>query len=372
MKLIYILNQRLPTEKAYGIQVVQMCRAFARAGVRVELLLPTRRNQLTDEVLRYYKVPEVFTVSRVRSPDIYFPGVLDRIAFWLKMSISAVRLVATAVRHKPDVVYCREEQIAILSALVGKSVILELHNFSANRLLLYWAFRSLGVRLVCITHTLVEQMKSHSFPGDRVVVAPDGFDPAMFEELPGRADARRLAHLPEGLPIVLYAGHLYPWKGVDTLAQAAPKIDGLVIFVGGTEADIARMKSVYGHIPNIMFVGHRPHGEIPMWLRAADVLVLPNSAKEVISARYTSPLKMFEYMASGTPIVASDLPSVREVLNTENAFLVQPDDPEALAGGATEVLSGLSSRQRSTQALSRVGAFSWERRAEAILRFIAR
>lgn len=118
-------------------------------------------------------------------------------------------------------------------------------------------------------------------------------------------------------------------------------------------------------------VGHRPHQEIPYWLKAADVLVLPNSAKEKISRFYTSPLKLFEYMASGTPIVASDLPSIREVLNEKNAVLVKPDSPEFLTAGIMKVLENpYLSDKISKQAFQDVQNYTWEKRAEKILRFI--
>ena len=114
-------------------------------------------------------------------------------------------------------------------------------------------------------------------------------------------------------------------------------------------------------------VGHRPHGEIPYWLKAADVLVLPNSGKEDISKYWTSPLKMFEYMASGRPIVASDLPSIREVLNGENAILVEPDNPEKLAGGIKAILQNNQLSDRiSIKAVLDVQEYSWTKRVQKI------
>jgi glycosyltransferase involved in cell wall biosynthesis len=104
---------------------------------------------------------------------------------------------------------------------------------------------------------------------------------------------------------------------------------------------------------------------MPLWQKAADVLVLPNTAKEEISARYTSPMKLFEYMASGTPVVASRLPSIVELTGEQRATLVEPDDPQALASGIKSVLAG--GEARSAHALAWVRDHAWQERAVRIL-----
>ena len=82
----------------------------------------------------------------------------------------------------------------------------------------------------------------------------------------------------------------------------------------------------------VHFTGTVPHKAVPFHLAAGNLIALPNSAEQEISARYTSPLKLFEAMASNRPIVASDLTSLREVLTDDkNAVLVPPDDKHALA-----------------------------------------
>ena len=102
------------------------------------------------------------------------------------------------------------------------------------------------------------------------------------------------------------------------------------------------------------------------------MIVLPNSARSEISARYTSPLKLFEAMASGRPIVASDLPSLREVLRDDvNAVLVAPDDPGALAAGLSRVFSDEPLRRRlAGQARREVEPFDWSARGVAVARFL--
>jgi SAM-dependent methyltransferase len=177
---------------------------------------------------------------------------------------------------------------------------------------------------------------------------------------------------------VLYAGHLYVWKGVDVLAKAAALLpdNARVIFVGGIDHDIRAFRERFANGENeiaakIVVAGRRPHELIPYYLKAADVLVLPNSARRDISRLYTSPLKLFEYMASGTPIVASDLPSIREILNENNSVLCAPDNPVVLAATISKILNdgGLSAKI-SVQALSDVIEHTWDKRAAAIVDFI--
>ena len=121
----------------------------------------------------------------------------------------------------------------------------------------------------------------------------------------------------------------------------------------------------------VEFIGWRKHSLIPLYLRAADLLVLPNKKDGDLSEFYTSPLKMFEYMAAGKPIIATDLPSLREVLNEQNAFFVVPGDSVALARGITMVLNNAMLADRiSRQALQEVKNYTWDIRAQQILDFI--
>ncbi|HEV2125417.1 MAG TPA: glycosyltransferase family 4 protein, partial [Chloroflexota bacterium] len=174
----------------------------------------------------------------------------------------------------------------------------------------------------------------------------------------------------------VYTGHLYRWKGAHTLALASQRLgeDALVYIVGGTPADLRNFRSFVAaeQLDSVRVVGHVPPADVPCWLAAADVLVLPNSAKEAISARYTSPLKLYEYMASERPIVASRLPSLKEVLrHGENAWLVPPDDPAALADGVRHLLEASDlARALAKQAYLDVQGKTWDARAKRIAAFV--
>jgi glycosyltransferase involved in cell wall biosynthesis len=191
--------------------------------------------------------------------------------------------------------------------------------------------------------------------------------------LPGKAEARRRLSLPLEQHIAIYNGHLHTWKGAGTLAQAAQFLpqDFLLLFMGGTDEDIEKFKKEYGADQRIAIIGRKGDEERPLYLRAADVAVLPNTGKDQISASYTSPLKLFGYMAAGTPIVASDLPSIREVLSEKTAFFAQPDDPASFAKVlAHVVIHPTEAQMRAKTARSEVEQYEWQKRSGYILDFL--
>ena len=141
--------------------------------------------------------------------------------------------------------------------------------------------------------------------------------------------------------------------------------------MGGTEYDISRFKKKSEEIGliNAVFLGYKSHNEIPQYLKAADCAILTGKKSESISGKYTSPLKMFEYMASGCPIVAQDLPSFREVLNEENSLIVSAEDSKALAEGINEVFNNAELAARiSRKALEDVQKYTWPKRVRKIIR----
>ena len=121
----------------------------------------------------------------------------------------------------------------------------------------------------------------------------------------------------------------------------------------------------------LRFVDRVPNTEVPLWIRACDVVTIPWPWTE-FSAYYTSPMKLFEYMAAGVPIVATDLPSIHEVLrHGENAWLVEPGNSEALAEGIHAVIENPELAKRLAEhARQEVEKYTWERRAASILSFL--
>jgi glycosyltransferase involved in cell wall biosynthesis len=153
-----------------------------------------------------------------------------------------------------------------------------------------------------------------------------------------------------------------------------PDAHGLIVGGHPAEPDLGRLERLAADLGlggRVRFAGQVEPARVATLLDDADVLVLPNTATS-ISARYTSPLKLFEYLAAGKPIVASDLPAFREVLQDGiTAVLVAPGDGAALGRGIRRLLddAGLAARL-ARAAFDAAADYSWDRRAERLERVL--
>ena len=381
MRLLCLSNQRLPTEKAYGRQIFKMCLNLSQiSGVDLELVYPHRENQIKESFLEYYGIKEGLKVSRIMAPDFHLPGRLEIVAFSIKSLLSALALARATLSRNPDVIYSRDELPLYILSFFRKNLVFEAHNMQRPRIFMYNRFRKRRVKLVTITKALKDDFIKADFKPENILVAPDGVDADVINKEENsssdKESARRVLNLPSDKKIVVYAGSLFRWKGVFSFVDAAKLLSDVVfIIVGGDErGDEIELRQYIAanHIENFKITGYIKSEEtIRNYIATADVLALPNTAKDRISERYTSPLKLFEYMAARRPIVASNLPSLREVLNEGNSVLVKPDDALALADGIRRILSDDSLALGIAQkAFEDVKKYSWKERAEKILKFI--
>ena len=178
---------------------------------------------------------------------------------------------------------------------------------------------------------------------------------------------------------VVWVGTLQFWKGVSTLLQALSKVPELRLkIVGGgkseTEQRVRQEIAKLGLEGRVELTGRVPQTDIPSHVKNAACAVHPLPPDHSISARFTSPLKVFEYMAMGLPIVAADVPSVREVLsNGKNARLYEGGNVEALATALTEVCSDVDLAARlSKQSVQDAADFTYKGRAARLIELFTR
>ena len=391
MKFLYIANARIPTEKAHGLQIVKMCEAFAQQGLNVQLIVPFRRQSAqmrqVESVWEYYEVATPFALKRLPSPDfIHLQRILPTrlmLVFYMLQSL-VFGAMATVVTLKAEGAYYTRDWYALFALALtkrwhGKPIFFEAHAMhgASQPTLLRWLLRHID-GLIVITQALQTYYEQFGMASDKILTAPDGIDAhRLRQQMPTKEAARIQLGLPIGAPIVCYTGHLFRWKGVYTLAEAMRHLpeNYWLYIVGGMADDRQALQQFIAEqqLPRIVLTGHVPYSMVPRYLAAADVLVLPNSGTATISRECTSPLKLFEYMAARRPIVASDLPSLGEILRHEqNAYLVEPDNPYMLARDILRVMRDHALGERIVNAAyTDVQAYTWELRAKRICSFIA-
>lgn len=374
--LFLIFHGRFPSEKAASLFAAKSSEAFANERYNVVLLVPRRLGVSRNDPYNFYGIRKNFRTVYLPTLDLFEVPIISRTAFYVSLIVFSFSvLIYIIIRSdRPDIIYSNEHLPLFLTSFIRKNTFYEVHDMpERNRFFYTLLFRRIKGMIATNRWKLENIARIFKIPHTKLFYEPNAVEISDFDIITTKEEARGKLGIKFQMPVVLYTGHLYGWKGVDILARATEILSGhiSVYVVGGTDKDTARFKEKFGHIPNLHIVGYRSHTEIPLWQKAADVVVLPNTAREDISKYYTSPMKLFEYMASRRPIVATNIPSVREIVDNSNAVIVNPDDPEAMAKGIMGVLENNDFVKAITEkAYQDVGFHTWEKRAKRVSGFI--
>lgn len=369
-----VFHGRFPGEKAGSLFVGKSAEAFAAAGLEVELIAPRRYDRIQATPAQYWGLQDNFRVRYLPIIDLFSVPFLRHIAFFVSIATytPVVFFYLLFTRRAGDIVYSNEA-FPLLPASFLAPVVYELHDFPQR---LFWWYRMLFRRaaLIVSTNQWKRDQLAEKFhvPAEHILVERNAVDAVGIDDA-SKSEARAKLGLDAAARYVVYTGQFYPWKGTDTLAEAAESVpDAQFVFVGGVDADFARSQARWQHVKNIRFTGQVPHSEAALWQKVADVLVVPNTAKEEISAHYTSPMKLFEYMASGNPIVASDIPSIREVVDDKIVYFAEPDNAESFAQAIGKALTDPQALEHAVRASTLAREHTWEKRAARIRAAIER
>jgi glycosyltransferase involved in cell wall biosynthesis len=315
LKLCYLSSSRIPSRSANSVHVMKICEAFAAQGHSVTLF--AKKSSSGEEPFSFYGVVPSFALR-------FMPNLMGwRRTLWLR-----ARLTAQVRALRPDVVYGRNARALLAVSRLRFPIVFEAHllpTSSGRRSVQEQLFASPRFcRLVVISELLAQDYR-REFPDldpERVVVAHDAASPPPEgAALPIERDRLRVG----------YVGHLYPGKGMETieaLAHRCPWADFHV--VGGMDEDLKRWESRVAELPNLTLHGFVPHGMLDEHMQTFDVVLAPYGQKVSVKSgsfgaeRWMSPLKIFEYMSYGKAMVATDLPVIREVLESRKNALLAP------------------------------------------------
>ncbi len=371
-KIYYVANARFPTEKAHGIQMAKMIEAMVGSGADIEVIAPKRG--AGGDAKEFYGLRRQISVTKLPVLNTYASG---KLGFWAASISFAwgywLFLVWKKVRGEKFIVYTIDiDQFSFFMVpFIGVPYFVEVHDAKKNGFFFNQLFqKASGVVVInsLIKETLIEEFK---LCGNKIIVHPNGIDLAQFDLNISRSDAKSRLQLLAGEKIALYVGKFYEWKGMDILAEAAKKTPEIKFYlVGGSKNDLIKATKVEHWPENIICAGQRDFKEIPLWLKAADALLVLGTRKNEYSFKHTSPMKMFEYMASHTPIVASATPAILQIAGSAEVVFYEPDNAGALAEKIRHTMSNApETKFLADAAYKKVKMFSWDKRATSVLEF---
>lgn len=370
MKIACLTPSRIPASTANSIQAVKAAHALAALGHEVRLYFPGTQSVSWDELVDNYELSTRFEVcplrtdARLKRYDLVWKGLNE------------------AGKWPADLVYTWLPQAAWLAGKRKMPAVLEMHDrltgFAGPWFFRWFLGQKTKKRLLVITRALqkvLEKQIKEAINPQILRVAPNGVDPERYLDLPDAAAARDFLDLPPRFTAV-YTGHFYAGRGMSLLFELAGKLPEVsFLWVGGKPEDVqswqARVDSV--GLKNVILTGFVPKMQLPLYQAAGDVLLMPYEnaiagSSGGNSAEICSPMKMFDYLATGRVILTSDLPVLHEVLNYGNAVFCPPMNVDSWAQSIRQMQSDPEqNRMLARQARQDAALYSWQNRARLAL-----
>lgn len=367
MKIYYIANARMPTEKAHGIQIAKMCEAFIEAGADLTLVVSSRGSGSLEES---YGLTQKIPVRRLPVLDLQSFGPTG-------YRLTAFQFACGALFFLWGKVFLRERFIVYTVDMdpfsyapliwVPRPVFGEMHGVKKPRILVRSFFKRAGI--IATNHLIGEKLaRTFNLPPARVCIEPNGVDESLLQDTRSKEEARRRLGLPLDGSFALYVGRFYAWKGLEILADAAKHSSLPIYLAGGTREEYERVTKRSGE--SLHFAGARPVMEVPLWLAAADVLLVLGTAQNEDSYRHTSPMKIFEYLAAGRPVVASKTPANSSIMGEDTTFWYESDNARSLAQAIREAYASPEAPAKVAAGRVLAVAHTWRQRAGRILAYM--
>ena len=349
MKLAYIYPESLPDTKARAISVMQTTAALQNV-VDATLLFEEGNN---SKVIKKYWKPLKKSIGPFRSNKVFHLNLKRHInkhpydVYYVRHLKSAAFLLKYR-KHAKIIFECHE----IFS--VSNPKVLEIEKFVYEN----------ADGLVFINETLEKEFMKR-------------FD---IEKLPRKVIHNgcnfRLPYIEKdfsSIDSMIYVGNFYPWKGVDFLIESLPHLPGMrldIVGDGDRKSQLDQKAKALGVEERVVFLGYKTQNEIKELLSKRALAVIPNT----VSAYnfFSSPIKLYEYMAASSLVLASDMPTIQEIIqHKKNGFLFETGNMDSFVKVVKKILNmdPKELKKVTYNAYETSKSFTWENRACQIADF---
>lgn len=363
VRIAYVTNVRLPSERAHGHQVARVCDALAQLGHEVTIFAPFRKNVIKEDYWTFHKANRNVHLKFVGTVDFIDSCIPKFLQIHVLNWFFARALAKEISKDRFDVIYTRTPALLRILLSTGVHTVMELHTLPNVGQEKFVELCNRCALVVCLTTPMQKELARWGVEEKKTLAEGDAVDlekfasaQAMIVDCPrpfiGYAGQIESMGLSKGIPDLLDAMKIVS-KGTCLVAGAPPKNHSLL-----------RRLSNSPHVEYLSFVEN-----VPSLLAACDVLVYPAPhSNHPFYNRDTSPLKIFEYMAAGKPIVTADLPPIRDVLDESMAYFCKPGDSKDLARAIKEVMDHPEeAAKRAAKARKHVEHYTWDKRMQRIL-----
>ena len=362
-KIFYISDFSLPNMSAYTLHVLKMCDAFSETGYGVKLLIPyTSKDYLLERIKEDYLLKSFFDIKG------FFKSKIKR-NFLTLLLFTYKLLKFIKINKNPHLIISRSVIPALLLSIFGEKILLEIHTEPKGLTkIIFFILRSLNfnknLKFILIHKNLNKKLKLKD---------------KSFITLDDCVDLRDFKHKNEKMNSCVYTGSFVKGKGVETIINIASKLPNINFTLYGNiktldknlHKDILKKK-------NIIFNDFVNYKEITKILPENRILLMPYEEKVGVLidnldvSDYISPLKLFDYLASGSVIIASKKDAYSHILkNKYNCFLAESTDPIEWVNIINTVLSETEMVKKiQKNSIESVKTYSWLNRVKKIVNFL--
>ncbi|MEE1896847.1 glycosyltransferase family 4 protein [Flavobacterium rakeshii] len=372
MKILYTTFNTFPSNSANSVHILNMAMELKKRSQSFVLFVPNR-----------------YKCTKLKSSGLEIDAIDSNIRYGaytnpqkLGMLFFVFHLLFFSIQYKPDFIICRHIFSSVLLSFFNKKTFLELHVLpKGSNLLLLKYLKNRNLKLITISNVLKNDLKKI------------GLDSNVLHDCANIVDDSKIAEVElngKQKISVGYVGSAFLGKGVEVIIELAKKcldIDFYIIGVDFNDIPINVSNSFSG---NVYFVGRVGNSLVPSYIKLFDICLLPNQKSVLIGrffwdddahndansmdiGKYTSPLKLFEYMAQKKPIISSNIDSIKEVLlNNKNALIVESDNIASWEKALYELVNNESIRKELGLAAYNtfIDKYTWSKRVDSYINMV--